>query len=115
MVTSFAGLMRGKLFRKNEVEIKLEEEMNIVGFYLYLQGERFKDMITYSIFWESEELKGCFVPRLCIEPLVENAVIHGVEPKGTEGKIEVSVIKASKTSIKVIIEDDGIGFDVERI
>lgn len=113
MVTSFAGLMRGKLFRKNEVEIKLEEEMNIVGFYLYLQGERFKDMITYSIFWESEELKGCFVPRLCIEPLVENAVIHGVEPKGTEGKIEVSVIKASKTSIKVIIEDDGIGFDVE--
>lgn len=113
MVTSFAGLMRGKLFRKNEVEIKLEEEMNIVGFYLYLQGERFKDMITYSIFWESEELKGCFVPRLCIEPLVENAVIHGVEPKGTEGKIKVSVIKASKTSIKVIIEDDGIGFDVE--
>lgn len=113
MVTSFAGLMRGKLFRKNEVEIKLEEEMNIVGFYLYLQGERFKDMITYSIFWESEELKGCFVPRLCIEPLVENAVIHGVEPKGAEGKIEVSVKKASKTSIKVIIEDDGIGFDVE--
>lgn len=115
IVTSFAGLMRGKLFRKNEVEIKLKEEMEIAGFYLYLQGERFKDIITYSIYWESEDLKECFVPRLCIEPVVENAVIHGLEPKGAEGKIEVSVRKSSEDVIEIVVEDNGVGFDVNHI
>lgn len=46
---------------------------------------------------------------------MENAVIHGVEPKGTEGKIDVSVIKVSRNMIKVIVEDDGVGFDVDHM
>lgn len=112
VVTSFAGLMRGKLFRKNEVEIRLQEEIEIVGFYLYLQGERFKDMIAYQINWESENLKQCFVPRLCIEPIVENAVIHGLEPKGAEGSIIVSIREKEEDMIEIVVEDDGVGFDI---
>lgn len=115
MVTSFAGLMQGKLFRKNEVEIPLKEEMEIVGFYLYLQGERFKDIITYEITWESEELKKYFVPRLCIEPLVENAVIHGLETKNSEGKIEITISQPETDMLKIVVEDDGVGFDVSHI
>lgn len=114
-VTSFAGLMRGKLFRRNEVEIKLKEEMEIAGFYLYLQSERFKDIITYNIEWESDEIKECYVPRLCIEPIVENAVIHGLEPKGTEGRIRVAIREASEDSINIIVEDDGVGFNVNEM
>lgn len=115
MVTSFAGLMQGKLFRKNEVEIPLEEEMKIVGFYLYLQGERFKDIITYDILWESEDLKKCFVPRLCIEPFVENAVIHGLEKKDSEGKIQITISRSEADMLKIVVEDDGVGFDVSHI
>lgn len=115
MVTSFAGLMQGKLFRKNEVEIPLEEEMKIVGFYLYLQGERFKDIITYDILWESEDLKKCFVPRLCIEPFVENAVIHGLEKKDSEGKIQITISQSEADMLKIVVEDDGVGFDVSHI
>ena len=114
-VTSFAGLMRGKLFRKNEVEIKLKEEMEIAGFYLYLQSERFKDIITYNIMWESDDIKECYVPRLCIEPIVENAVIHGLEPKGAEGKIQVTIKGNGDDAINITVEDDGVGFDVEEI
>lgn len=114
-VTSFAGLMRGKLFRRNEVEIKLKEEMEIAGFYLYLQSERFKDIITYNIEWESDEIKECYVPRLCIEPIVENAVIHGLEPKGTEGRIRVAIREASEDSINIVVEDDGVGFNVNEM
>lgn len=113
MVNAFAGLMQGKLFRKNEIEILAEKEVEIVGFYLYLQGERFKDIITYEIIWESEELKKCYIPRLSIEPLVENAVIHGLEPKGEEGSISVR-IRRDADIFEVLVTDDGVGFDTEE-
>lgn len=115
MVSAFAGLMQGKLFRKNEVEILLKEEIEIVGFYLLLQGERFKDMITYEILWESEELKECMIPRLCVEPLVENAMIHGLEPKGEEGHICVDIRKENNKILCIIVTDDGVGFDMEKV
>ncbi|MGN0314312.1 MAG: sensor histidine kinase [Fusicatenibacter sp.] len=113
MVTAFAGLMQGKLFRKDEVEIRAEKEMEIVGFYLYLQGERFKDIITYDISWESEELKECYLPRLSVEPLVENAVIHGLEPKGEEGHISVKITRREQ-ALLIQVTDDGVGFDAEQ-
>lgn len=113
MVNAFAGLMQGKLFRKNEIEIQVEKEIEIVGFYLYLQGERYKDIITYEIIWESEELKKCYIPRLSIEPLVENAVIHGLEPKGEEGFISVR-IRRDMDIVEVTVIDDGVGFDTEE-
>ena len=113
MVNAFAGLMQGKLFRKNEIEIQAEKEIEIVGFYLYLQGERFKDIITYEIVWEDEDLKMCYLPRLSIEPLVENAVIHGLEPKGEPGHICVQIRK-EETVLLVIVTDNGVGFDMEE-
>ena len=94
---------------------RLKEEMEIAGFYLYLQSERFKDIITYNIEWESDEIKECYVPRLCIEPIVENAVIHGLEPKGTEGRIRVAIREASEDSINIVVEDDGVGFNVNEM
>ena len=112
-VTSLAGLMRGKLFRKDEIEISLEDEMQTVEFYLYLQEQRFRDMVEYHIFWESEELKNCRIPRLCVQPLVENAVIHGLEPKGAKGHVHVSVQKIENKKLLVTVEDDGVGFDLQ--
>lgn len=113
MINAFAGLMQGKLFRKNEIEIQAEKEVEIVGFYLYLQGERFKDIITYEIVWEDEALKECYIPRLSIEPLVENAVIHGLEPKGEPGHICVQIAKAG-ADLLVTVTDDGVGFNMEE-
>lgn len=124
MVTAFSGLMQGKIFRKGEIEIPLADEMEIVGFYLYLQGQRFRDMVRYDIIWESEELKKCRIPRLSIEPLVENAMIHGLEPKGEEGYIRVEIRSVQEKSsgteagqdrkLWILVEDDGVGFDTEK-
>lgn len=85
MVQAFAGLMRGKLFRKDEIEIRINEEIEIAEFYLYLSKERFKNKVSYEINWEDEKLKTLFIPKLCIEPVVENAMIHGIEPKDDRG------------------------------
>ncbi len=113
MVHSLAGLMQGKIFRKNEIEIPLQEEIKIAEFYLYLSGERFKDRIRYAIHWESEDLKDCMVPKLCIEPIVENAVIHGLEPKVEKGSIKVDIRRQGEKLV-VTVEDDGIGFDTQK-
>ena len=52
----------------------------MIEFYLLLQGERFAGKITYDILC-SEEVKNARIPRLSVEPLVENVVSHGLEPK----------------------------------
>lgn len=114
MVQALAGLMRGKLFRKNEIEIPIEEEIEITEFYLYLSTERFKNRIFYEIIWEEEDLKGCFIPKLCIEPIVENAIIHGLEPKLEQGFIRVHIYQEEQ-NLMIKVEDDGIGFDMDKV
>lgn len=113
LVTAFAGLMQGKLFRKNEIEIPLADEMEIAEFYLYLSGERFKDKVSYQIFWESEDLKECMIPRLSVEPIVENAMIHGLEPKSSKGFIKVHISQKDEKELQIEVSDDGVGFDME--
>lgn len=73
--------MQGKIFREKEIRIKVREELEIVQFYLFLQKERYQDKLTYEINIEDEQIKENLIPRLLIEPLVENAVSHGLEPK----------------------------------
>ena len=115
MIGMLSRLLQGKVFRKNEIEITLAEEMEIVEFYLYLQNHRFGDKITYSIAYENEttDAASLLVPRLSIEPLVENAVAHGLEPKEGNGLICVTVSR--NAHLTVTITDDGVGFDTENV
>ncbi len=119
MITAFSGLIQGKIFRNGEIEIPLADEMEIVGFYLYLQGQRFRDMVNYDIVWESEDLKQYKIPKLSVEPLVENAMIHGLEPKGDKGSIRVEIRtireEDKESRLWILVEDDGVGFDIEKL
>lgn len=116
MIYKLSKLYQGKIFRKDERFIYLEEEMEIVDFYLSLQNGRFGDKITYSISYEGdkEEYKKCMVPRLSIEPIVENAVCHGLEPKDKNGHISISISRKSEV-LKITIEDNGVGFDTNLV
>ena len=60
-----------------------------------------------------EDLEDCLIPRFSIQPAVENALFHGILPKGT-GKIEVKVYK-SGAGIRIQIRDDGIGIEKEQM
>ena len=115
MVQAFAGLMRGKLFRKDEIEIRLNEEIEIAEFYLYLSKERFKNKVSYEINWEDEKLKTLFIPKLCIEPVVENAMIHGIEPKDDKGYINVKIEQENNEILLITVTDDGVGFDKDKV
>ena len=112
MIYKLSKLYQGKIFRKNEHFIYLEEEMEIVDFYLSLQNGRFGEKITYAISYEGnkEEYSKCMVPRLSIEPIVENAVCHGLEPKDENGHIQI-LISMTEDTLRISIEDNGVGFD----
>ncbi|MDD3361291.1 MAG: sensor histidine kinase [Hespellia sp.] len=109
-LVAFSKLMQGKIFRDKELRIPLSEEMELVEFYLYLQNSRFQDKIQYQIGYGDETVKQDMIPRLTIEPLVENAVSHGLEPKSGAGKISVNIFEQDGT-LRIVIEDDGVGFD----
>ena len=61
-----------------------------------------------------EDTKDCLIPKLIVQPIVENAVFHGLEPKQGKGNI---VIRAQRTQKRLIIdiEDDGIGITREKL
>ena len=110
---AFSKLMQGKIFREKKIKIPLREELEIVDFYLFLQNSRYAQKITYEIRYGSEDVKNDLVPRLLIEPLVENAVSHGLEPKETDGRILVEVGEVGDR-LRIVVEDDGVGFDEEE-
>lgn len=116
MIYKLSKLYQGKIFRKNEHFIFLEEEMEIVDFYLSIQNSRFGEKITYSIFYEGEKenYRHLMVPRLSVEPIVENAVCHGLEPKDGNGHITIRVSE-TESKLSIDIEDDGVGFDTELV
>lgn len=116
MLYKLSNIYQGKIFRKNEHFIHLEDEMEIIDFYLSLQNSRFGEKIEYSIFYEGgkESYQKLMVPRLSIEPIVENAVCHGLEPKDERGHIWVKISK-NNSMLKIHIEDNGVGFDSEKI
>lgn len=110
---AFSKLIQGKIFRDKEIKIPLKDEMELVTFYLFLQKGRYQDKLSYDIRYGSEEVKYYLIPRLLIEPLVENAVSHGLEPKSEAGKVTIEIF-AQDEKLHIIVADDGVGFDLNE-
>lgn len=108
--------MLSKIFRyqlKSAGEkVSLDEEKVLITDYLKLQSARFKERLKYEIDIESNI--DVSIPVLTLQPLVENAIIHGIGPKIDGGMIK---IRAYEKADKVIIEvtDDGVGMDSEVV
>lgn len=111
---AFSKLMQGKIFRGKEIKIPVSAEMEIVDFYLLLQNGRYQDKISYEIRYGSEGVKQDLIPRLLIEPLVENAVSHGLEPKNGNGTIVVEIFEQDN-KLNIMVADDGVGFSGEEM
>lgn len=107
---AFSNLAKGKIFREGEIYISLCEELELVRFYLQLQKDRFGERLNYEIDYDDVELGSVMIPKLIIEPLVENAVEHGIEPKEEGGKVSIVADKKDE-ELYIVIEDDGVGFN----
>ena len=88
--------------------ICLSDEINHVRQYLFIQKQRYGDKLEYEID-ENPAFDKLVLPKLVLQPLVENALYHGIKEKEGQGHIRVSVQKQD-SGLVIRIEDDGVGF-----
>lgn len=101
-----------RFLSKGSTDLSLGEEIEIVKSYLSLQRTRFEDIFTDE--YEIEEgLSSIRVPRLILQPLVENSIYHGIRPKGEHGVIRVTV-KRQEDFLFLSIYDNGIGMSTHQ-
>lgn len=112
MVTALGKLVKASVFRGNDF-ITFQEEMASIKNYFYIQESRYATRFDMSIEVE-EAILGCYVPKIIIQPLIENAFYHGLEMKQGKGNLRV-VAGAEEGAIRIQVIDDGLGMSKERL
>lgn len=112
LISALAQYYRLSLSKGNEI-ISLKEEFEIAKNYLTIQHIRYPGMfiVNYEL---SDALHTFPVPKLTLQPLVENALYHGIRPMGQQGAITVSAVPSGR-SVILSIQDDGIGISEEKL
>lgn len=110
LIKSVSNILRYSLRCMNRNSF-LEEEINIVKDYIYIQECRFNDRVKFNLN-VNMDMKKVKIPGMTIQPLVENAFIHGIESKEEGGCIDIS-INDDDGVCRVVIEDDGVGIPKE--
>lgn len=112
MTSSLAKLLRQSISNQNEL-VKVEDEVEYTRSYLTIQKMRYKDKLEYEILVEPE-IMNFNVAKLILQPLVENAIYHGIKYKEGKGKILVEGFRRDQELI-LRITDDGIGMQPEQL
>lgn len=107
MTARLSDLLRRSLRLAEQTEIPVDDELRLAEDYLSIQKLRYGDRLGYSID-ASAEARAALVPVMLLQPLVENALLHGVEAGGGSGRIEVEASREGDTLV-LIVRDDGPG------
>lgn len=109
-LTRFAQLMRQVLENSKKEYISLEEEINTMRLYLELERMRFDNTFVFSIDIDINlNQKIIFLPTMIIQPIVENAIWHGLAPLQSNGLLHLTFKSLNEKSFECIIDDNGIG------
>lgn len=111
LTKSLASFFRISLSEGREM-ITLKEEIEHVKEYLYIQKQRYEEKLEYE-FDVDVELKELEVPKIILQPLVENAIYHGIRNVKNGGKILVYT-RVLNEMIELVVEDNGVGFKNEN-
>lgn len=112
MVGSLSEFFRSSLNQGKEI-VTIREELQHVRSYLEIQQVRYQDILQYDICIPLE-LENCQIPKITIQPLVENALYHGVKNKRGQGSIRIIGMQEG-SYIVIKVEDNGIGIKKERL
>lgn len=99
-----------------ETLVPLEREMDHVDNYFIIQKYRFGDRIALEQIYEDagEEAQKLLVPKLILQPIVENAIYHGLEGRGSGGKIFIKT-ELTDSRLLITVSDDGVGIKKKRV
>lgn len=107
--TNMAELFRYSI--KGASLIYLEDELDIIDKYLYMIRVRFQNKITYTLDVAPDTRK-CLIPKMILQPIVENAIFHGLESIEEDGLLNIRTSNDGE-DLYIHVEDNGIGFSLE--
>lgn len=113
MVSALSTIIDANLNRTNEKFISIHQELNYLENYILLIKKRFGSKITFSLQVDENALDS-YIPKLLIQPIVENAVHHGVEMKKGNGLVEMRIYKLDNT-LHIEVKDNGLGIEEQNL
>jgi LytS/YehU family sensor histidine kinase len=111
-IKDLSDFLRRTLDHQSDL-VRLSEELEIVQSYIRLEKARFGDRIQVS-FDIDPAISEAFIPVFSLQPLVENAIKHGLSTKRNGGKLFVKVYQIDG-NLKMLVEDNGVGIEEERL
>jgi two-component system sensor histidine kinase YesM len=109
-VSSLAALLRHAAMGADDL-VTLELELELVREYCTIQRIRSANLFELETSFADEGLKLCKVVKFTLQPIVENAIMHGIEPKMAPGLIRIEVSRPEPSLVRVDVVDDGVGID----
>lgn len=115
MTEALARYFRYNISKDNDV-VKLSQELENIRTYIQIQQYRFKNRFTFQIYNhdDTDVIYHCQIPKMTLQPIVENAIFHGLENKIEKGHIGIH-IEVADTLITLLVADDGVGMDSETL
>lgn len=113
MTTSLSRLMKN-VSKADEPIISLEAELALLDDYFVIQKYRYGGTLVLQNLIEGRFLS-VGIPRFTLQPLVENAIFHGIEPKGGAGTVTLTAYEENEHSVTLVIKDDGVGMNEKTI
>ncbi len=113
IVEALAMLFRFRINRTGEMAT-FREEMSYVDNYMLIQRYRFGDLYRFEAEYDDNDVRDCILPVLTLSPIVENAIMHGLEKKRGGGTIRLRVT-ATQSRMLIVVTDDGVGMGPDAL
>ena len=110
---AFIALLQSTLNIRDSVFSTVRDEVRSVENYLNLHKYRYEDKFTFGIDCD-EELMDCQILNVMLQPIVENAIFHGIAPKEESGRLAIQIVREGDTLV-IMVKDDGVGMTKENI
>lgn len=112
LIKRLSELLRYNLYNTRE-QVPLRQELEVLRSYMYIQESRFRDRL---LFWVECEMDTDIVriPSFTLQPLVENAVSHGIAPRQEGGLVRVKITQRNGW-VRIAVTDNGVGIEAERL
>lgn len=113
MTTALSRLLKN-IAKGTEKSVPLSAELSLLDDYFTIQKYRYGGTISLEYRIDDEAALSCLIPRFTLQPVVENSIFHGIEPKGTPGTITIHIFRKNDAILQIDITDDGVGMTEEQ-
>lgn len=113
MIETLSSFFRYSISRKGNI-VSVQDELQNLAAYMKIQMFRFGNRIQYEVALESDSIALYQIPKLTLQPIVENAIIHGIESYESDGMISINIFETDST-IVIHVKDNGVGIPKDKL